>query len=271
MNFVKALKKGNDLFKSDGLFETLKWGTKFVAWKLGVDYLYKELFSEYIILSVSGKILQFDSDKVSMFYDFRNDFDGEKKVLKDLLNSIRENDVFFDIGANVGVYSCFVATEVLDENVYAIEPHPEMSKTIKKNATKNDLSINVIEVALSDTSGSVDLLVEGPTTSKISLTESDKKSINVRLKRGDVVSQEERNPSVMKIDVEGHELRVLKGFEKTLSNNSCRLLYCEKHHSKTNENDEKDGVINYLENIGFSCSVIYERRTQSYIKAIKKD
>lgn len=60
-----------------------------------------------------------------------------KKVYSNDFVKVAENDIVFDIGANVGIFSLF-ASEVEDTQVYAFEPHPNNFQVLESNVQMNN-------------------------------------------------------------------------------------------------------------------------------------
>lgn len=150
----------------------------------------------------------------------------EQALLAEHLGS---GDVFYDIGANVGVFSTIAARLVgTTGRVYAFEPHPESSASAERNAELNEFAnVTVLTTAVSDANGKMTLSLSG-------------KSANHRLGEGsgievDVVAldhwirrEKARPPTLVMIDVEGAELNVLDGMQETLAQHRP-LVCCEVH------------------------------------------
>jgi FkbM family methyltransferase len=209
----------------------------------------------------------------------------EDDVLKTLLDDIEPDDVFYDIGANIGVYSCLVDNILSAGSVVAIEPHPSNAERLQKNVSSNNLETTVIQEALSNEEGEVELAVavESHTTSPghnlIELNESVKEyseasaqTVTVDMLKGDHLISKENllSPTVIKLDVEGAELDVLRGLEKTLSRNDCRLIYCEVHrdHLQTFGGTESE-VHDILTEHGFSIERLNDHGAKYHLCARK--
>jgi len=146
----------------------------------------------------------------------------ETKVLNQLLSELKADDQFWDVGAAVGTYSCLAASA--GARPIAFEPHPQNYARCKENFRLNNLNDSVIAKALSDQRGTLRLPAEeGIGTGTYELTESGE--IQVDTVRGDEVNAPQ--PDVVKIDVEGHELRVLDGMEGIMDD--IRRIYIECH------------------------------------------
>jgi hypothetical protein len=102
----------------------------------------------------------------------------------------------------------------------------------------------------------------------------------VDLVNGDLLIQREdlAPPDVMKIDVEGAEVRVLRGLRETLSQDGPRAIFLELHHSNDGElrsardyNDDPDEVFELLSEFGYTISELPTdtREGVTHIKATK--
>jgi len=154
-------------------------------------------------------------------YDYNN-----MHLLQLLLAAVPE-PVFFDIGANVGAYS-LVASEVAGSRVFAFEPHPASFQLLERNIELNKRSnVTPLRVALSAETGDA-LLTDTPdlSTNSILAQESpNQESVPITTARlDDICGERDIRPSVVKIDVEGHELKVIEGFSKGLRRTACVLV-----------------------------------------------
>lgn len=138
-----------------------------------------------------------------------------------------------DVGANVGIYS-YLAKEI-GAHVYAVEPNPVMAKRLQANVGNK---VTVFPFALSDNTGDAVLSIpyeEGIEVSSRSSLEADANpgfeihTLTVTKKTLDEL--ELSDIAFIKIDVEGHELSVLRGATKALA--TCRpnlLIEIEERH-----------------------------------------
>jgi len=202
----------------------------------------------------------------------------ETEEMADILAELSAGDVFLDVGANIGIHSLFAA-QVVDD-VYAIEPHPVNASHLLINSGRNSADVTVYSCALSDESTYIGL--SGPrggllADGSAALSHHDPPSkqgggdpsneLFVRTERGDdlIDRQGLRLPTVIKIDVEGEEERVLDGLGETLRDDRCRVVYCEIHEDRA----DYDSIVATLEEAGFSVGVIDERDYSTTIKARK--
>lgn len=135
----------------------------------------------------------------------------------DLVESnLREGSVFFDIGANVGLYSITMAKKFEDIKIYAFEPVPDTIREFKDNIDKNEVpfgKICLIEAAVSDRDGHVDITTDFHSSNYLTRSDSTVNHIEVGSVTIDnfVQKNDIRRISLIKIDVEGNEYLVLKG------------------------------------------------------------
>jgi FkbM family methyltransferase len=128
---------------------------------------------------------------------------------------------FVDAGSNKGDFALIAARVMNDEGrVLAFEPMPENCRWIRKSIELNGYrSIELHELALWDTDGREPLYL-GERSGWHSLVPAQNgESIEVTTRTLDAVLAESGDPhaDVLKIDVEGAELRVLRGAERTLA------------------------------------------------------
>jgi FkbM family methyltransferase len=130
---------------------------------------------------------------------------------------IRPTDTVIDVGANLGLHS--VLFDTLAARVVAFEPHPLLHNALRR--TIGGLRhTSLVECALADFDGIAPFVIEGDHTA--GALSSDGEPVVVRrlddVLRGDPVH-------FMKIDVEGHEIGVLRGAEKTIRRDMPIIVY----------------------------------------------
>jgi len=166
----------------------------------------------------------------------------EAGTLSFLKTFLRPGDIFLDVGANIGLHSCVASHFVGNEGkVYAIEPHPETYKILKYNIYLNRLTnITAFQIALGS-KNSTALIYDNPKLGRGSASLSPQKNANlkhgrkVKVKTIDTLIERKLLPipNLVKIDVEGFELEVLKGARKLLSSSKPPILcieYSTYHH-----------------------------------------
>jgi len=138
---------------------------------------------------------------------------SEYSLTKFFIKYLKENDIFYDIGANCGFYS-HLAIEFCQE-VHAFEPLSDVFTYLYKNLSKeNNIFLN--NLALSDNSAS-DFLYIRKNQSGVStlIPDNPKSEIYIKTKVEtdtlDRYSIKHKKPTIIKLDVEGAENLVLEG------------------------------------------------------------
>lgn len=136
---------------------------------------------------------------------------------------IKEDSIFMDIGANIGIYSCKLSKYF--PFVMAFEPHPITFRLLSFNVESNNLeNIDVIPYALSNKCEEL-VLVDGAKenrgSSSISLHKEplSDRSYKIQANKGDVLlsNSARQRVSFIKIDVEGHEIPALEGCDEIIN------------------------------------------------------
>jgi FkbM family methyltransferase len=142
--------------------------------------------------------------------------------------------VFYDIGANVGFFSLLAGKRVGPEGfVCSFEPLPENVRAIRRNALLNGMTnVSVFEVAVDAESGTGELfLTEWDGGSFLSSTgvapqePLQRRTVRVVALDDFIEAEGLRPPTLVKIDVEGVEMGVLRGMLRTLETFKPVLVY----------------------------------------------
>lgn len=137
---------------------------------------------------------------------------------------------FVDAGANIGIYSWMAKSSRPDASVLTIEPDPGNYSCLNSTVSRNMLEkVTLVNKAISDTSGWVDLRVDSlsgqtgsivpsfPNTDESLYSIKDVKSVSVECVTLDELLRD--TPfNLLKIDVEGAEMLVLRGGRHCIEN-----------------------------------------------------
>lgn len=160
---------------------------------------------------------------------------GEELYTKNIINSLDKKDTFYDIGSSVGLVSILAAHKLTEGFVYSFEPDPDIIVRIKANYLLNDVNdYRIIKKAISDKKSILELYTSGADNNSPSLKPTFKSACKIKVNIDSVDNMIRRKiiayPDVMKIDVEGAEMNVIKGCKKLFtSEKRPRLIYIEIH------------------------------------------
>ncbi|SDZ77875.1 FkbM family methyltransferase [Nitrosospira multiformis] len=204
-----------------------------------------KVFAPLKRISVSvGKRLAPDAYALFKFKSLGRDFhEPELRLLPYLCDSRKTS---LDIGASEGLYMAHLLK--LSAYCIAFEARPAQAARLKFILTRVTHRASVESVALSDSTGETKLrtLVEDPGRSTIEISNllededgSNLTEVTVPVRRLDDYALD--NVGFAKIDVEGHELAVLKGGEDTVRRHRPSLLIeIEDRHRKNAIRDVTD-------------------------------
>lgn len=181
-------------------------------------------------LIISGKV-------GGMKYLFKRADAWDPELMRIASLLVKKNDVVWDVGANVGLFTkCASYFAAAHGQVYSIEADTDalvlLNRTIS-NCSSEDAPITLLSVAVSDHTGWEIFSISRRARASNSLAGYGSSSTGGILQNRvlpavslDRMLDKFPPPNVLKIDVEGAEVKVLKGGEKVLS--TVRpLIYCE--------------------------------------------
>lgn len=135
---------------------------------------------------------------------------------------LKPGDVYLDVGANYGYMSINAAKIVgPDGRVIAVEPEPRARELLQFNASLNDSKIEIVPKAISDVPGTANFNVA--TEMGLSRLDNSRKNTSGMILQENVTVQKttvdllvsemipNRDITLLKMDVEGHEMRILQG------------------------------------------------------------
>jgi FkbM family methyltransferase len=141
----------------------------------------------------------------------------ETEVLR---NYISEADVFVDIGANIGYYTCLAQS--LGKRTISVEPMSNNLRSLYKNLEKNGYKdVEIWPLGLAGEPGMLDIYGGGTGASLIDgwsgISSGYKQTIAVSTLDTILSSRLDGKRVMIKIDVEGAEFGVLSGAQHTLA------------------------------------------------------
>ena len=203
----------------------------------------------------------------------------EKGTIDWIRNEVGVGDVFYDIGANVGIYTILAAKQVgATGAVFSFEPHSANFTRLLDNILVNDLQ-NVVtpcNIALHEKDGvfSFNYLTcdAGTSNSQLDSTrgayEDDFQPSIAELKSAAAVDNlletgALRSPQHIKIDVDGNELQILKGMQRLLKGEKRPLSI----QIEINKRDQPE-IEPFMRACGYGLA--YKHFTRSGLKRIER-
>jgi FkbM family methyltransferase len=181
-----------------------------------------------------------------------------------LLHFLRKGDLFVDIGANIGSYTVLAAAHCGVETI-SIEPVPATFSHLMDNISINHIAhiATPLNMALGSIEGTITFTSSYDTVNHVATAE-DKNTIDVQVNSLDHIIGD-RNPALIKIDVEGYETEVLAGAQQVLQNTSLKAIIIELNGSGGRYGYDENKIHDLLLSKGF-LPFIYE----PFLRELKK-
>lgn len=183
---------------------------------------------------------------------------GEFYLTKFFIKNLKDNDIFYDIGANYGFYT-YLSLEFCKE-VHSFEPLPTVFKELENNlSTVNKVFLN--NVAISNINGLINLYLS--VSSDVSTINEEILEITpykyfdkvkVKAITLDEYINNHSKPTVIKMDAEGAESMIIEGARQFLKNNSP-IITMEVWSGENGKNISMRSV-EMLRNLGFQSYYI---------------
>lgn len=172
-----------------------------------------------------------------IFKDDVTDIGREKYLEKYMIP--KHGGCFVDVGANVGLWTFFIAEK--GTKVQAFEPNPRPFRTLKKKAeTYSNIHVNSCALGEDNYTAKLDLHARGDRPINVTVRTLD--SFNIQ------------NVGLIKIDTEGYELPILLGARQTILRDKPRLIV--EVHTPYKEQIRK--IIDILKNLNYKWIIRYK-------------
>ena len=193
-------------------------------------YLHKKTYKGMKIWdfeSVKFCLPNYPQDLIQNHIISQNDY-FEGNILRKLDKFIPEGATILDIGANIGNHTVYWAMQDKIKKVYSFEPLKETFKMLEKNIEINDLEEKVVlfNIGLSDEETSAKISHFNKTNIGGTSIEKTADGSLVVNKLDNIKINEDRIDFV-KIDVEGHEIKVLNGAKETFLKYKPNYVFIE--------------------------------------------
>jgi FkbM family methyltransferase len=148
--------------------------------------------------------------------------------------------ILFDVGANCGLYSLMCCSRDANLKAVCFEPHPLTFSRLQKNVAANrfERQISIVNAAVGANAGECTLEISGDSsmaavsTSTFRLFETSSKVQVKLISLDDFAEASGLFPDLIKIDVEGFEVEVLRGAAKCLKRARYLIMECHSPELK---------------------------------------
>jgi FkbM family methyltransferase len=185
----------------------------------------------------------------------------EPSELKFILRYLSENDTVYDVGANIGLWTYFLAKSKLNLNVISFEPNPNIWPSLEKNLVDVN-NVRIEKIGVGNANSTADFYVH-PSHGRSSFSKSPEnagcKVVSSVISTLDSFVLKEENrvlPALIKVDVEGLEPDVWEGMQSLLLKNKPKVLVfeIEDRHLQPRGYSAQYLAKNIV-NAGYSCFV----------------
>ena len=177
-----------------------------------------------------------------------------------------EINVIFDVGANVGQSAKAFCRSFPNASIFSFEPIDETYRTLK-NELRNHPSVRCFNLAISDSSNSLTMKT-GETSLMSRITDESNAAQNTQTVPAQTIDDfciehGIRNISLLKVDTEGHDLKVLSGASDMLRDQSIDIVDVELGMSYRNDYHAPfDFAKSWLEDQEYVLFAVYEQRNE---------
>lgn len=184
----------------------------------------------------------------------------EREVLEALIPTFAKTKVFVDVGGSLGQYTHFANKHMVGGEIYAVEADPVRFEELERNCRRwmsgSTNRLSAIHAAVSDSDGETTFFT---TNSNVSggLFIHPVKSAGVQWQEVKVPTItldahfKDTSPDFIKIDVEGSELRVLRGAKQLLARKRTPMFI--EVHSWSDPAGQRDQfeVFEFMKGMGY--------------------
>ncbi len=196
---------------------------------------------------------------------------NELPLLENVAEELKSDDVFWDIGGYIGVYSVLASSLLPAAQICTFEPIGENVERIQNNLRLNRAhGSTMLQVGITNETGTQQLRMN-PEYRMGSLSvdpEHTSNALNIDVDTGDNIVADDRcpPPTVIKMNIEGVELDAVKGMSTVLQTH-VRAIYIEVHNILTP--DQQQTLRDLLTEYGFTVKIVYEEPQSYYLKGTK--
>ena len=228
--FLKLILKGKDFSRKIFFFLKYKKQKQYNNIRESNIELMPFPLRRELVVNKKRRFLRGDEYLFYMGKEFEDLEPGLTLLIKKISYICRDK-IVLDVGANIGITS-IIFSELFDE-VIAFEPSKETFNVLLENLQTNNIkNVKALNYGLGDKEKESNIMIPLNEASSAAVTQEYKNIQNydfdkVEIKVGDLELKKEINDKrigLIKIDVEGLELEVLKGLKNTIKENTPIII-----------------------------------------------
>ncbi len=245
----------------------------------------REINSRKVIdMEFMGESISFIASNERIKERVRN-ISHESSLLEALVERTRHDDVFWDIGACVGIHTFVMSQFVPYGSVVAFEPMPSNRGILSDNKSINNCdNVTICREALADKTGMKSFAIRESVQAgygRHSFVTGDYDSIKkilIDVETGESILNkldDIQRPNVVKIDVEGAGPLVIEGMKDILQSDECHTVVFETHEPNDIQPSHEDygytesEFVELIEKCGFEVSNLDARYHYIGIKNVE--
>lgn len=209
--------------------------------------------------NILGNLMRLDTNDYGIHRELFVDGIREPIATAHTMRVLSAHDVVLEIGANIGYYVLLSAQRC--KKVYAVEPHPENMRALKDNLALNSYNnVEVYQLGFGDIQETANMYVSRR-ANRHSFRRTNhitKEQIEVQMDTVDNFLKDKTPPTFVRMDVEGHEVNILRGMPRTLR--TVNRLFLELHADILDLEETRE-VIDTLADSGLHAELVvrYDR------------
>ena len=187
-------------------------------------------------VEINNKVINYQEFDYLYIYRFDTIETKEPETIEWLRKNLNSSSVFYDVGANVGIFTLYASALNLDCQIFAFEPEHRNYSQLSGNIRLNKLTDRVTpcNLGISDAAGIASFAL----TDKRYGNSGGQLSLEKPLSNQSKIMEEQRVlsinldalvcwfnlpiPTIIKVDIDGLEFSVLKGADKIKRTESCK-------------------------------------------------
>ena len=232
------------------------------------NYIYDFLRESFETVFINGKLVKFFTPSSTSLFRVRGLFSKEPETIK-WIDNFKKNEeiIFWDIGANIGLYSIYAALKHEKIKIIAFEPSTKNLNLLSRNIDINHLSEKIIigQLALTSKPNQIALMseksvVEASASNSFGVSYGFDGKAFIKASKYNLMGDSIDNllnknflkiPDYIKIDVDGIEHLILEGAQLNLANKKIKSIIIEVQEDLTEQTEK---IINILKKSNFHLS-----------------